>query len=138
MRVSIVILVICLTAFSSATLHLCRCGLFSTGEFGEYMTLELPGLDVPSCEYKHTCEGRCIDEFNTITSNGNLYAPIGDSTVGQKICDVTSSDPFWLWPIDRCVMHLYYEICNGPWRYTGKHSMQMLCCDDNGKQYVCA
>ncbi|XP_076056407.1 uncharacterized protein LOC143034350 [Oratosquilla oratoria] len=116
-----------------ADLHLCRCGLFTTGQHGEYIVTELPGIDVPSCEYKHTCEGRCIDEYKNLTSKGNLYAtsPTGTGTVGQLLCDHIP------YPIDQSLLYLYSEICNGPWRYSGEHTMQMLCCDKDGNQYAC-
>ncbi|XP_076056190.1 uncharacterized protein LOC143034131 isoform X2 [Oratosquilla oratoria] len=114
-----------------AKMFLCRCGLFTTGGHGEYLVFELPGIDVPSCSYRHTCEGRCIDEFKDMFASGNLYAPAGGATIGQVLCDNIS------WPIDQSTIYLYSEICNGPWRYSGKHSMQMLCCDKDGKQYPC-
>ncbi|XP_076056408.1 uncharacterized protein LOC143034351 [Oratosquilla oratoria] len=118
-------------AFASAGLHLCRCGLFTTGFHGEYIAYELPGIDVPNCHYKHTCEGRCIDEFKELAAGGNLYAASGDTTVGQVICSNHHHS------IDNEMVYLYSEICNGPWRYTGEHSMQKLCCDKDHQHYMC-
>ncbi|XP_076056410.1 uncharacterized protein LOC143034353 [Oratosquilla oratoria] len=139
MNSSIVVLILGAVAFASAEphadLHLCRCGLFTTGNSGEYLKLELPGIDVASCNHERTCEGRCIDEFDILVVGGNLYAPSGNSTVGQKICDANAGSH---WHIHREMIYLYSEICSGPWRYSGKHSMQLLCCDENDKQQVCA
>ncbi|XP_076056196.1 uncharacterized protein LOC143034134 isoform X2 [Oratosquilla oratoria] len=114
----------------AAEMALCRCAIFHSSGHGEFMVYELPGIDVPNCRYKHTCQGRCEDEFSQLAANGNLYASVGNTTVGQLLCDEHK------WPVHNQMMYLYYDICNGPWRYTGKHSMQLLCCDDETDEMV--
>ncbi|XP_076056197.1 uncharacterized protein LOC143034135 [Oratosquilla oratoria] len=132
MRTALLVL-LSLAVSANAAFHLCRCGLFTTGQTTAYIVYELPGIDVPNCDYVWTCKGRCIDEFNEMAAGGNLYAthPTGNGTIGQALCDTIP------WPIDQSTIYLYSEICNGPWRYTGEHSMQMLCCDKDGQQYIC-
>ncbi|CAL4128111.1 unnamed protein product [Meganyctiphanes norvegica] len=107
----------------------CNCGAFLTTEFGDILIVSLPTTDVDSCDNPQKCIKNCQNELE----GGDLFAisSDGERTNGQVACDA------WQKPIHNQYIYGYYELCGGPWEYTGEHSQQMLCCDDNGQHQYC-
>ncbi|XP_076029912.1 uncharacterized protein LOC143020041 [Oratosquilla oratoria] len=110
----------------------CRCALMTTFGMGEYIVSELPGIDMGSCTDSTGCEARCYDEYDNMTYGGDLYHMMDDlETVGQHLCKFYEHD------MHNQYLYAYSKLCEGPWVYTGHHSLQMLCCWQ-GRQYACS
>ncbi|XP_068209529.1 uncharacterized protein [Palaemon carinicauda] len=112
----------------------CRCALFVSSTHNEYMVYLLDPVPIDSCESHDQCKNRCVKEVNEDTSNLDLWAMMGDDTVGQAFCHELSLHLF-LW-IHNSYIHGYYQVCGGPWEYTGIDSQQPLCCS-MGQQKHC-
>ncbi|XP_050738994.1 uncharacterized protein LOC127009701 [Eriocheir sinensis] len=104
----------------------CRCAAFVSSRTMEIMVLELPEVPITDCMSHNQCKNRCVDEINTMTNEMDLWSTVNETTVGQVFCEeLFSHGLFW---IHNSYIHGYYEVCGGPWEYTGIDSQQMLCC----------
>ncbi|XP_042223222.1 uncharacterized protein LOC121867371 [Homarus americanus] len=100
----------------------------------EMMVLELPAVNITDCQSHNQCQNRCTKEISDMTNNMDLWSTMGDDTVGQDFCTELYSHFFFF--VHNSYVHGYYEMCGGPWEYTGLDSQQMLCCD-MGQQAHC-
>ncbi|KAK7066287.1 hypothetical protein SK128_016917 [Halocaridina rubra] len=112
----------------------CRCALFVSSRSAEIMVYELNNVLIGDCNSHDQCMSRCTSELNQITNNLDLWSMMGNDTVGQAFCQELYSHFFFY--IHNSYVHGYYEICGGPWEYTGIDSQQPLCCD-MGQQEHC-
>ncbi|XP_064104313.1 uncharacterized protein LOC135214174 [Macrobrachium nipponense] len=109
----------------------CRCAVFVSSPHNEYMVYQLDPVTIDSCESHSQCKNRCVKED---TTNLDLWAMMGEDTVGQAFChELYSHHIHW---IHNSYVHGYYEMCGGPWEYTGMDSQQQLCCS-RGQQKHC-
>ncbi|XP_076029622.1 uncharacterized protein LOC143020038 isoform X2 [Oratosquilla oratoria] len=130
MRSSLAVLL--LLVASARGFYNCRCGAFTTSSIGEIIIYELPGIDIGSCDAHVQCKSRCEKEFNDMSSNGDLNHMVDAFTsVGQYLCQQVDH------PVHNEYVYAYFELCNGPWEYTGSRTMQMLCCNSSGEHYQC-
>ncbi|XP_027227470.2 uncharacterized protein [Penaeus vannamei] len=112
---------------SSQTEAWCRCAMFVSSNSAEIMVYELPEVNITDCNSHNQCKNRCTNEFNVMTNNMDLWSTVDGETVGHYICqDLYSNFIFF---IHNSYVHAYYEMCGGPWEYTGLDSQQMLCCN---------
>merc|ERR1712098_213217 len=112
----------------------CRCALFVSSRHTEIMVHELEAVPIDNCESHNQCMDRCTTELNEDTNNMDLWSMMGNDTVGQSFCTELYHH-FFFW-IHNSNIHGYYEMCGGPWEYTGLDSQQPLCCD-MGQQEHC-
>ncbi|KAK7073994.1 hypothetical protein SK128_009675 [Halocaridina rubra] len=112
----------------------CRCALFVSSRNAEIMVYELPPVNINDCESHNQCQNRCIKEIGEDTNDLDLWSMMGNDTVGQAFCTELYSHFFYF--IHNSYIHGYYEMCGGPWEYTGQDSQQPLCCD-LGQQEHC-
>merc|ERR1719495_2669750 len=105
----------------------CRCALFISTSTSELMVTELPEVPISDCDSHNQCKGRCVGEFNNMTNNMDLWSTVDGETVGHHICQNLASNNAYF--INNKVVHAYYEMCGGPWEYSGLDSQQMLCCN---------
>merc|ERR1712002_112969 len=114
----------------------CRCTGMVSSEHAEWLVYELPSVNITDCDTSghDQCQYRCRKEFNEMSNNGDLWSVVEGETVGQYVCaDLKSNFVFWIY---NSYIHVYYEVCGGPWEYTGLDSQQMLCCS-NGEHKHC-
>ncbi|XP_071533760.1 uncharacterized protein [Panulirus ornatus] len=105
----------------------CRCAAFVSSRHTELMVLELPEVNITDCQNHNQCRNRCTKEINEMTNDMDLWSLVEGETVGQYFCQELYSHFFFF--IHNSYIHGYYEICGGPWEYTGIDSQQMLCCN---------
>nr|XP_027227462.1 uncharacterized protein LOC113819422 [Penaeus vannamei] len=105
----------------------CRCALFVSSSYAEWMVFELPEVNITDCDSHDQCKWHCIKELNEMTNEMDLWSTVSNATVGQYICEELYSH--FIFFIHNSYVHAYYEMCGGPWEYTGLDSQQMLCCD---------
>ncbi|XP_042882676.1 uncharacterized protein LOC122259798 [Penaeus japonicus] len=123
-------------AVSGQTEPWCRCAAFVTYEYTEMMVYEAPDIIIDSCQDDaNQCKDACANELNTLSGNGDLWL-LQESgvTIGQTICTALA-DHFLFWVVNHRV-YGYFEVCGGPWEYSGVASQQLLCCD-GGKHDHC-
>ncbi|XP_063876584.1 uncharacterized protein LOC135109254 [Scylla paramamosain] len=120
-----------LFALSSAQTDVgwCRCGSFVSSRHMEIMVLELPEITINDCDSHNQCKNACSKEINTMTNNMDLWSTVDGETVGQYFCNELFQHGFF-W-IHNSYIHGYYEVCGGPWEYTGIDSQQQLCCTNH-------
>nr|XP_045605185.1 uncharacterized protein LOC123762617 [Procambarus clarkii] len=108
----------------------CLCGAFITLMEEEIEVFRLPPIEVADCDATTDCRARCIDEWTTITEDGDLdYTWLDGVTIGQHMCDsLHDNDHSDVGPHE---VYLYYNICLGPWIYTGQTSRNTLCCSSS-------
>ncbi|KAK4317354.1 hypothetical protein Pmani_011562 [Petrolisthes manimaculis] len=111
----------------------CRCANFVSSRHSEIMVLELPSVDVADCNAHNQCKNRCTTEIGEMTNDMDLWSTVDDVNVGQYFC-TQLYDNFFFW-IHNSYIHGYYELCGGPWEYTGQDSQQMLCCSGGTQQH---
>merc|ERR1711872_1119576 len=104
-----------LVASVSALDPFCRCGIFVSTPSFELMVEELPQLPLDSCDDKDLCKQSCIDE-------------VGKMTNGQHICQSAWHYAFMPF-IHNSLVHAYFEVCGGPFEFTGLDSESKLCCN---------
>merc|ERR1712198_41447 len=110
----------------------CRCGAFITTDTGDRLLYELPAIDVNSCDQHDACKKRCTKEYDTMSGGGDLdFVTEDGETVGQALCTEIGHH------IRNEHVYAFYEICNGPWEFTGEQTQQKLCCDDHHKYHAC-
>nr|XP_027227466.1 uncharacterized protein LOC113819428 [Penaeus vannamei] len=107
---------------SAQTEPWCRCALFVSGGHAEYMVSELPEVEINDCESHDQCKYRCRREFNDMTNEMDLWSTVNNATVGSYLCQNLEHS------IHNKYVYGYYEMCGGPWEYSGLVSQQMLCC----------
>ncbi|KAK7072596.1 hypothetical protein SK128_003032 [Halocaridina rubra] len=112
----------------------CRCALFVSSRHTEIMVYELAPVNIDTCESHNQCQNRCATEISQDTNDLDLWSMWGNDTVGQAFCTELYSHFFFY--IHNSYIHGYYEMCGGPWEYTGQDSQQPLCCD-MGQQEHC-
>ncbi|XP_027227464.1 uncharacterized protein [Penaeus vannamei] len=105
----------------------CRCAMFVSSSNAEIMVYELPQVNITDCNSHNQCKNRCTNEFNEMTNNMDLWSTVDGDTVGHYICQNLYSN--FIFFIHNSYVHAYYEMCGGPWEYTGLDSQQMLCCN---------
>merc|ERR1712121_442286 len=64
----------------------CSCALFLSTTYEELMVYRLDEVQVDNCESHNQCKQQCTDELNEDTSELDLWAMMGDDTVGQAFC----------------------------------------------------
>ncbi|CAL4166409.1 unnamed protein product [Meganyctiphanes norvegica] len=130
-NISAISLLLLATAGWASGTGVCNCGAFMTTDIGDILIVELPALEAKNCDDHKGCSRACVEE---VGSGGDLFAMAADGTDrtnGQALCDEMGK------PIDNKLIYGYYELCGGPWEYTGVSSEQALCCDDNGQHQYC-
>ncbi|XP_071533761.1 uncharacterized protein [Panulirus ornatus] len=105
----------------------CRCGLFVSSRYSEIMVYEMPEIPIVSCTEHDICRGMCRNELCEYTDDLNLWAMVGNETVGQYVCTGLYGNYYYF--IHNRYVHAYYELCGGPWEYADLTSQQMLCCN---------
>ncbi|XP_068234034.1 uncharacterized protein [Palaemon carinicauda] len=133
MKLAIVLLA--LAAVGSAEDSFCRCGAFITYSDDQAMVYLAPELPIDSCEDDaQLCRDSCSKELKDMSHGGDMWhvAPSG-KTVGQHICETLTGLHYDF--VHNHVVYGYYEVCGGPWQYTGVSSKGMLCCDDGFQEH---
>ncbi|MPC07542.1 putative D-tyrosyl-tRNA(Tyr) deacylase 2 [Portunus trituberculatus] len=75
----------------------CRCAAFVSSRHMEIMVLELPEVDVTSCQNTNQCRNRCVNEINTMTNEMDLWSTVDGDTVGQYFChELFTHGLFWI------------------------------------------
>ncbi|XP_064096410.1 uncharacterized protein LOC135208217 [Macrobrachium nipponense] len=112
----------------------CRCGAFITFDDDEAMVYEMPEVTIDSCENHKQCKNSCTKEMNNYSHYGDLWAmtPL-NKTVGQAICETLTGLSYDF--VHNHYVYGYYEVCGGPWEYTGIASKGMLCCNDGLQEH---
>ncbi|XP_042230465.1 uncharacterized protein LOC121871932 [Homarus americanus] len=105
----------------------CHCASIITTEEGAGLAYDLPPTEVQDCNNLEACELRCIDEYTVLTNDGDLdFVLENGETVGQVACNTLKPQGYDdVGPLE---VFLYYNLCLGPWYYTGFKSQQKLCC----------
>ncbi|XP_071533759.1 uncharacterized protein [Panulirus ornatus] len=105
----------------------CRCAMFVSSRHSEIMVFQLPEVNVTDCNDHSGCQNRCTKEISEMTNNLDLWSTVDGETVGSYICKKLYSYFFFF--MHNSQVHGYYQLCGGPWEYTGLDSQQMLCCN---------
>merc|ERR1711872_219428 len=118
-----------LVASVSALDPFCRCGIFVSTPSFELMVEELPQLPLDSCDDVDMCKQSCIDEVGKMTNDLDIWSLAEDGeTVGQHICQSAWHYAFMPF-IHNSLVHAYFEVCGGPFEFTGLDSESKLCCN---------
>ncbi|XP_068234030.1 uncharacterized protein [Palaemon carinicauda] len=130
MKIAIVLLALVAAACAAQNEAWCRCGAFLTYNDAQSLVYELPEIHIDSCDQHSKCKNECIKAMDEFSHYGDLWAMTPEGkTVGQLICEsLTGID--WTGVHNHRVYN-YYEVCGGPWEYTGQASPDMLCCHDH-------
>ncbi|XP_068234453.1 uncharacterized protein [Palaemon carinicauda] len=134
MKLAVVFIALVAAARAQQNEAWCRCAAFITNDDDETMVYEYPEIPIDSCEDHKKCKNKCITEFNEYSGYGDMWAMTdGGITVGQSICDTLTGlhHPY----VHNHYVYAYYEVCGGPWEYTGLSSTGMLCCNDGVQEH---
>ncbi|XP_068234028.1 uncharacterized protein [Palaemon carinicauda] len=131
MKIAIVLLALVAAACAAQNGEAwCRCGAFLTYRDTQALAYELPEITIDYCDQHNRCKNECITAIDEFSHYGDLWAMTPEGkTVGQLICEnLTGID--WT-GVHNHRVYGYYEVCGGPWEYTGQASPDMLCCSEN-------
>ncbi|XP_068234452.1 uncharacterized protein [Palaemon carinicauda] len=134
MKLAIVLLALVAAVSAQQNEAWCRCGAFITSDDVETMVYEFPEIPLTSCEEHNKCKNKCVTEINEFSHYGDMWeiTPEG-KTVGQFICETLTGLSYDF--VHNHYVYGYYEVCGGPWEYTGQASTNMLCCDDGFQEH---
>ncbi|XP_066971877.1 uncharacterized protein [Macrobrachium rosenbergii] len=134
MKLALVLLAL-VVAVSAQKEPWCRCGAFITYDDDEAMVYEAPEITIDSCQDDaKECKTSCVTELKQLSNDGDMWYKLpSNKTVGQYICETLTGLHYDF--VHNHIVYGYYEVCGGPWEYTGVASQGMLCCDDGFQEH---
>ncbi|XP_042235049.1 uncharacterized protein LOC121874830 [Homarus americanus] len=107
---------------------ICHCAAFVSLPEGEFIVDLLPDTQIEDCDDAGYCQIRCTEEWVSASQDGDLDMIVGNSTLGQDMCDDLALEGFH--NLEPEEVNLYYGLCDGPWMDNGLASIDKLCCND--------